>query len=257
MAITSWPYVAQDTTDVEYSRLYREGVDDGVADSLGGSGLQPFADGSGMVVKMRTGSAVARGYMMYSTEIESITIDPSSPTLQRVDRLVLRLNLSAVEGTPRLAPFILKGDPAPVGQAGAKPLTKTSTGIYDLLIGQITIEPGVNSIAADKVVDVRSFIGQTVGAWDASWKRPESPRKYKMGFNEETGGFEYWNGTAWKALNDHSHSLTSSQITGVLPISKGGTGAQSRAGIRSAIGLYVQTAAPSNPQSDDVWIKKS
>jgi hypothetical protein len=136
-------------------------------------------------------------------------------------------------------------------------MTQTDTGIYQISMGLVTVDPGVGTIAAGKVSDDRDFLDQRVGQWVNNGKRPSAPRKYKLGFNEQLGGYEYWDGTTWKALGDHTHDLTSSQITGVLPLSKGGLGATTKAGARATLGFTVAVAAPSSPAVDDLWVKKS
>ncbi|HEU5118639.1 MAG TPA: hypothetical protein VFT74_18725, partial [Isosphaeraceae bacterium] len=62
MAETSYPYVSQATTDVEFSRFFRELQDDGIAGSTSYDNLRVTADGSGMNVKVAIGSSIIRGY---------------------------------------------------------------------------------------------------------------------------------------------------------------------------------------------------
>lgn len=260
MAITSWPYTDQDTTDVEYSRLFREMAGDGVVGSLSSSGsgaLRPYGDSSGMQIKMTSGSAIARGYMMLSTATETIAVGSSHATLRRTDRLVLELNLSNPTSATRLTPKIVAGTPSSSSSPAPAALTQTDTGVYQIGIALITVDPGVSTIASSKVKDDRPWLDQMVGQWIDEGKRPSSPRKYKLGFNENLGYYEYWNGSSWVSLNDHEVALNSNFVTGTLPISKGGTGATTKSGIRAAIGLYVQSSAPSSPATDDLWVKKS
>jgi len=249
MAITSWPYVAQDTTDIEYSRLYREmAATDGVVGSFGSSDLQVYGDSSGLSVKMRSGSAILRGYMMYSTAEEIIPITgPSAST--RYDRAILELNLSAPTIPERIAPKILTGTS---GAGSAPALTQTDTGIFQISLATIQVDTGITSIAADKVTDERYWTDQKVGAWASNARRPANPRKYKLGYNETLGGFEYYDGASWKTLL--TMSLSSSSVTGTLPVSKGGTGATTATAALNALGIYVQAAQPAYA-ANRVWIK--
>lgn len=43
-----------------------------------------------------------------------------------------------------------------------------------------------------------------------------------------------------KAAGNHTHALTGDDLTGTLPITKGGTGAETAAGARAALGVYSQ-----------------
>lgn len=249
MTMTSWPYVAQDTTDVEYGRLFREMANsDGMAGSFGDTTLKVTGDSSGRQVKMATGAAVIRGYMFYSTAIETIAIAAPSASA-RVDLVVLELNVSAPLVANRILPKVLQGTS---GSSTPPALTQTETGIYQIALATVAVAAGAAVINAGDVVDVRPFMGQNTGAWTTS-RRPVSPRKYKLGFNETLGVWEYHNGSTWVALNG-SVSL-SSGVTGVLPIANGGTGQTTAMAALNALGVYVQSTQPAYAV-DRVWIKK-
>lgn len=250
MTMTSWPYVAQDTTDIEYGRLFREMAgSDGMAGSFGDNVLKVTGDGSaGRNVKMATGAAVLRGYMFYSTAIESLPVAAPSAAA-RMDLACLELNLSAPLVANRILPKILQGTS---GSLTPPALTQTETGIYQIGLSTIQVDPGVSVITADKVTDVRSWMDQKVGAWTTN-RRPVSPRKYKLGFNETLGVWEYYDGTNWISMS--AVNLAANSVTGVLPISKGGTGGDTLKLAREGLGFYVQTAQPAYAD-DRVWFKK-
>src|SRR4051812_2043477 len=94
MALTSYPFDGQDTTETEFSLLFRELQDTGVADSFGGPGLQVSANGSGMTLTVAPGFAILRGYAVSSTDVESVTL-PAAGSTARQDRIVLRLDPAA------------------------------------------------------------------------------------------------------------------------------------------------------------------
>jgi len=248
MTMTSWPYVAQDTTDIEYGRLFREMAgSDGMAGSFGDNVLKVTGDSSGLQVKMATGAAVLRGYMFYSTAIETIAIAAPSASA-RVDLVVLELNLSAPTIAQRILPKVLQGasgSPNPPG------LTQTETGIYQIPLATVAVASGASAITAANVTDVRSWMDQKFGAWSTS-RRPVSPRKYKLGYNETLAVWEFWNGTAWISLS--AVNLEASSVTGVLPISKGGTGKNTALEALNALGIYIQAAQPAYALNR-VWIK--
>lgn len=249
MTMTSWPYVAQDTTDIEYGRLFREmAASDGMAGSFGDNTLKVTGDSSGRQVKMATGSAVLRGYMFYSTAIETIPVAAPSAAA-RVDLVVLELNLSAPTIAERILPKVL---PGVSGSSNPPALTQTDTGIYQIPLATVAVAAGATIIAAGDVTDVRSWMDQKYGAWTTN-RRPVSPRKYKLGFNETLSVWEYWDGAQWVSLQ--AVNLESSSVSGVLPVSKGGLGATTLAGQRAALGFYVQATQPAYA-ADRVWIKK-
>lgn len=248
MTMTSWPYVAQDTTDIEYGRLFREMAgSDGMAGSFGDNTLKVTGDASGRQVKMATGSAILRGYMFYSTAIEVIPIAAPSAAA-RVDLVVLELNVSAPLVANRILPKVLQGTS---GSSTPPGLTQTETGIYQIPLATVNVGAGISVINAVDVTDVRSWMDQKYGVWTTS-RRPVAPRKYKLGFNETTGGWEYHNGTDWVSLT--AVNLASSQISGVLPIANGGTGASDWEAARQALNIYAQNAQPAYV-AKRIWIK--
>lgn len=190
MAITAYPFDNQDTTETQYSNLFRELQDSGVVDSYGGSGFQVSGDPAGMNVFIQPGFAIVRGHAVVSTAVETRAIAPAG-SAQRVDRVVLRLDpvantidLDVVSGVPN---------------AAAPPLVQTDTGIYEMSLALITVGANVTSIAADKVKDDRQFVGSRVRSWSTD-TRPTNPRRNQLGRNETTGRWEYWNGSAWVDL---------------------------------------------------------
>ncbi|UVF61363.1 minor tail protein [Microbacterium phage Sparcetus] len=250
MTMTSWPYVAADTTDIEYGRLYREmAASDGVVGSLGTNGLQVFANSAGMNVRVRAGSAILRGYMFYSTAEEVLTV-AAAESSARIDRVVLELNLSAPTIPERIKLKVLKGV---AGSSPAAPaLTQDATGIYQISLALVNIPASATNVAAGNVVDDRYWMDFKMGAWVSDARRPANPVKYKVGYNEARDYYEFWNGTSWVPLV--SIALTSAQLTGVLPISKGGTGANSVKTAREALDLYVQTNQPGYA-ANRLWFK--
>lgn len=188
MAITSYPFDSQAVTETDYSRLFREFQNTGVADSVGGSGLSVTADGTGMTVKVNSGFAIVRGHAVYSTAIEPLTVTASNTTA-RVDRVVLRLD-------PSVNSIVLAVKAGTAGSSTPPALTQTDTGIYELSLATVAVGANVTSISAASVTSDRQFVGSAVGAWTTA-TRPASPRTGRLGYNTTTTTWEFWNGSAW------------------------------------------------------------
>ena len=190
MTITAYPFDNQDTTESDYSRLFRELQDSGVVDSFGGTGFAVSANSAGMQAAVQPGVAILRGHMVVSTAVETVAFGAST-SQGRTDRVVLRLN----PATNAITLAVVPGTPG----AGLPALTQTDTGIFELPLSRVTVDPGVASIAADKPQDDRRFVGGRVGVWTTG-TRPTSPRRGRLGLNTTTGLWEYWTGTAWSDL---------------------------------------------------------
>lgn len=190
MAISAFPFESQDTTETQFSQLFRELQDSGVADSFGGTGFAVSANASGMQVFVQPGFAIVRGHAVASTAVEVVPVSAAEASV-RLDRVVLRLDPSA----NTIVPFVIEG----TAGAGLPALTQTPTGIYDEPIGIVTVSPGVASISSDKAADDRRFGGLRTGIWTTA-TRPDTPRRSRLGLNVTTGKWEFWSGSAWTDL---------------------------------------------------------
>ena len=190
MPLTSYPFDDQDTTETQYSQLFRELQDSGVADSHDGPGFAVTANASGLTVFVQAGFAIVRGHAVSSSDTEPVTVEPPD-SATRFDRVVLRLD--PVQNGIALA--VVTGIP----NAGPPALTQSDTAVYELPLARIQVDPGVGSIASDKVTDDRRFLGSRIGVW-TSTTRPTAPRLGKLGFNVTAGRWEFWTGAVWRDL---------------------------------------------------------
>jgi hypothetical protein len=192
MAQSSYPFDGLNTTETDYSYLFRELQDTGVVGT--GTELLVTADASGLNVKVAAGQAIVRGHMYRSSAIETLTI-PGGGSQPRIDRIVLRLDPTANSITLAIVP----------GQGAASPtppaLTQSDTGIYELLLADVAVPANAVTIQSTGVTDQRRRTGQRVGYWAKSSLRPIGARKREMGFNEETGRWEWHTGNnVWADL---------------------------------------------------------
>ncbi len=151
MAQSSWPFENIDTTETQFSKWARhigEGVNGGPDDTK----LKPFGDDSGLQVRVAAGEAMVRGHYYLSTTQETLAI-ATAGTNTRVDAIVLELD-------PTLNSIILKvvqGVAVPSNPAPPT-LTQTDAGVYQFLLGLVTIAPSATSILAGAVADRRTFL---------------------------------------------------------------------------------------------------
>ncbi|MFJ6483135.1 tail fiber domain-containing protein [Streptomyces sp. NPDC091682] len=190
MAITSYPFDNQAVTETQFSQMFREFQDSGIAGSLGASGFA-VSTGTGMTVTVGPGLAFLRGHMVQSTATENVTLAASSAQV-RVDRVVLRLD-------PATNSITLAVKAGTAGSTTPAALVQTDTGIYELPLASITVGASVTGINSGDIATTRPFVGHRVGAWITA-TRPTSPRVGQLGYNDSTDAWEYWSGSAWKPL---------------------------------------------------------
>ncbi|MET9861953.1 tail fiber domain-containing protein [Streptomyces smyrnaeus] len=190
MSITSYPFDSQVATETQYSQLFRELQDSGVAASFGALDLKISADGSGMTVRVQPGYCIIRGHAMLSTAVETLTI-AAAESQARTDRIVVRLDpalnsitLAVVQGTPG---------------SGTPSLTQTDTGIYEISLALVNVGASAVVVGPSAVVDDRTFVGSRVGVWTTT-TRPPGPRVGQLGLNTTSNTWEFWSGSAWQDL---------------------------------------------------------
>jgi hypothetical protein len=156
MAQTSWPFENIDTSETQYSQLFRN-LGEGPVEGHGFE-LEPYADSTGMNVKVKSGQALVRGHYYDSTGTETIIIPAADSTNPRIDRIVLRLDPTAnsillhrLAGTPNASP-------------SAPALTQTDGAIYDLPLAQVYVAANETIIAPGDVTDERTIFSPWTGS---------------------------------------------------------------------------------------------
>lgn len=186
MAITSFPFDGQDTTENQFSILFRELQTSGIAGSINGADFKVSA-ATGMTVQVQPGVAVLRGHAVDSSAIETLSIpNPVGGTIAH--RVVLRLDTTDNS-------ILLQLVSSAPGAAAPAP-TQSLTGIFEIPLAVVTVPVGTVNVSAAMIVDDRDFTGQGVGAWTTA-KRPASPRVGRTGYNTILGYVEVWTGSAW------------------------------------------------------------
>jgi hypothetical protein len=243
MTQTSYPFENADTTEAQYSQLFRRLQNSGVSGNPGSTDLKVTGDSSGMQVKVAAGYAIVRGHAYNNDAQVTLTIGAAASN-PRIDLVVLRLN-------PTANTIVLAVVP---GTAGASPtapaLTQTDTGTYELAIGQVTVPGSATTIAAGNVADIRPFLGTQFAVWTTA-TRPSSPSVPTAGLNTTTGVPEFWTGSAWSVFTP---AVTAAMITNAEQanlvagkLRAGGT--QSGA----AATVFIQSATPTANAVGDLW----
>jgi hypothetical protein len=200
VAITSYPFENGDTSESQFSRLFVELQDSGVAASSGSNALQVTANGTDLTLSIAAGFAVVRGHALDSSATETRTL-AAAESNPRIDRVILRLD----PVSNLITPEVLRGSPSVSPQPQG--LVQTETGIYEMLLADVNVPAAALAISPTDVVDKRTYVGGRVGAWTTS-TRPTAPRKgTSLGLNVTTGLYEFWDGSAWKTLVDPTKFL--------------------------------------------------
>lgn len=158
MAQTSWPFENIDTSETQYSQLFRN-LGEGPVEGHGFE-LEPYADSTGMNVKVKSGQALVRGHYYDSTGTETLTIPVADSVNPRIDRVVLRLDPTANSILLR----VLQGTPAASPTPPA--LTQTDDAIYELPLATVYVVQNATTIAPGDVTDERTIFSPWTGSVD-------------------------------------------------------------------------------------------
>lgn len=244
MTQTSYPFENANTTESQYSQLFRRLQFSGVSGSPSTTDLKPFGDSSGLQVKVPAGYAIVRGHAYSSDAQETLAIDAADPSNPRRDIVVLRLDptansvvLAIKKGTAAASP----SDPS---------LTQTDEGTFELPLARVAVAAGATTISAGNVTDLRSFVGSQFGRWTTD-TRPASPVVGTAGFNTTLGVPEYWSGSAWTAfvatVTASMISATEQALINAGRIRSGGTSSG------AAVTVFVQESQPTANATGDLW----
>lgn len=133
----------------EFAEYFRQLVTSGVFN--GGENLRVITDGSNMTIKIEEGYAWLEGYLYkIDTEPLMLTLDSADPSLNRIDRIVIRLDKSL--DSRYVKAFVSKGIPAEEPKA---PSLTRDENIYEISLAQIGVLAGKSFIAESEITDER------------------------------------------------------------------------------------------------------
>jgi hypothetical protein len=151
MAQSSFPFENIDTTETQFSKWARH-IGEGVNGGPDNNKLTPTGDDSGMQVRIASGECMVRGHYYISTAQETLSIDTAG-TGTRIDAVVVELDpaaniiiLKVVQG------IAVSSNPEPPA------IITTDTGVYQVMLGLVTVVPNATSILPANVTDRRTFL---------------------------------------------------------------------------------------------------
>jgi hypothetical protein len=165
-----------------------------------GSHFSPSISSPGRTVTIATGAAMIRGFFARGTTTTTTSV-PAADTQNRIDRLVLRLDRSAVAAADWIKPHIITGTPAASPQIPAITTSTSTSGVWDLTVCRWTSR---SNGALDTLVDERITLSPTTLVFRSDARPTPSPADFCFGWEWNTGKVLYWdtNTSAWAGLSD-------------------------------------------------------
>lgn len=140
-------YSAADFARVFGAIAGRDGVIYGYGDELA------VSPGSGMAVKVGTGAAFVQGRMLeVYDQAETLPVTAAHATNPRIDRVVMRVDLSTAQRRAYLA--VKTGTPA---ATPAAPLLQQDSTVWEMGLAQVRVPAGATGIVAEDITDERAF----------------------------------------------------------------------------------------------------
>lgn len=138
------PYVSADLREV-YSNFFSNGVfmDDGTS-------LQVVSAAGGMNVVVKAGTCHMNGAFGFEKEQRTLQLDAASPSLDRIDTVVARLDLGIDARSIDL--YVLKGTPA--ANPVRRNLTRNET-VWELGLADIYLPKGIATVSQGRISDTR------------------------------------------------------------------------------------------------------
>lgn len=135
----------------DYAEYFVQSLSSGVYRNNGKVSLRPNITGLDMNVTIGLGSAMIKGRLyLIKDEPEILILDDAAALMDRIDRVVLRLDLN--DDARYIKAFVVKGDPSenPI----APVLTRTDL-VHEISLCQIRVRAGKNFIAESDLIDER------------------------------------------------------------------------------------------------------
>lgn len=115
------------------------------------SGFGPSAGGGTRVISLTSGKLVGAGVLFRSSAVDTVVLDPNGGGNPRIDLVVANIDWSGTGGVGTLTAVKGTNAASPVAPA----LTRTAGSTWQVPLAQVTVVPGVGTIAGSDVTDVR------------------------------------------------------------------------------------------------------
>lgn len=166
------------------------GIGSGVVAGLGGE-LAPSINSGARTVSLGSGAALLRGFYANNPSTTTLSV-PTQDAGNRVDRLVLRLDRTAVTAAGWVAPVIIKGTS---GSTTPPAIQNTTNGSWDLPFCRWTTN---SNGTLSGLVDERYFRGGGYTEFLSTARPSASPPR--LGRERDTGRLLVSDGSTWSAI---------------------------------------------------------
>lgn len=166
------------------------GIGTGIIAGLNGE-LAPSINSGARTVSMGAGAAVERGFYVNNAATTTISV-PAQSAGNRVDRLVLRLDRTAVTAAAWITAVIIQGTS---GSANPPAIQATTNASWDLPICRWTTN---SNGTLSGLVDERYFLGGGYTEFFSTARPSASPPR--LGRERDTGRLLVADGAAWTAV---------------------------------------------------------
>lgn len=185
------PGVTAMSTIADWEKFFGTSAPSGVLSGVL-SQLAPTLDSSGRQALMASGAAMLRGF--HKPLPSQVGTDIPAPSAgDRIDRLVLRLNRSAVAAADFVKPTVIQGTSG-VGTPPAIQSSLSAGGLWDLTISRWTSKA---SGALTGLVDERYWIGN-LALFNSTAQAPLSPPR--LGLQIDTLEMMWSDGVSWQVV---------------------------------------------------------
>lgn len=214
MAITSYPFESLNTgtetepvfdraITAEDERLFNKlRYTNGIFASVGGA-LKVTANNN-MTITVSTGGGHIEGALFYNTAPLSLTLDASSATLNRIDRVVAQFNTSV---SVRAVSIVVR-----TGVSATNPVApelRRESNFYEIALADVYVGKGITAISTSAITDQRlnsALCGEVIAAIPTPVDTTDLWDQYQASLNE-------WLDTVAAALDETLAGNLQNQIT--------------------------------------------
>ncbi len=137
-------------------------LSEGIFERCGGA--FKVSAGSGMQINVESGKALIDGHWITSDAVERLDISAAHPVKDRYTSIVIRYDQSA-----RSLSLVTKDGEA--ADDPAKPELQATDDVKELLIANVLVKAGADSISDDDITDVRTYVEVLPGSAKVNYRR--------------------------------------------------------------------------------------